>query len=301
MAMFDSTSPTTKYASRRTVASGRRVWPCRSGSGPSGNSASTARATSTPLNTLARLSSHVPSTQTPTRAATAATRASTTRAPPRCSSTGRGAGRWPPAATGRRGSPPAAAIARLTPRRTAVRTIRAGPPRRPTGVRHPVGRFVRRVPEHARPDLHQREQGQQADEEAHRHDRRLVGGQPGVDERNLGRKPGTAVGCRRGRGPARGTARRPPVPSAPCRRPAGAGWSRRRARSTRRPGTAWSWPRCGGRRRRSLRPVRLGEQRQPHDHVADVADDVEREDALHVALGDGAEDADHHRGRPATA
>jgi hypothetical protein len=32
-----------------------------------------------------------------------------------------------------------------------------------------------------------------------------------------------------------------------------------------------------------------------HDHVADLADDVEADDALHVRLGDGTEHADHHR------
>ena len=39
---------------------------------------------------------------------------------------------------------------------------------------------------------------------------------------------------------------------------------------------------------------------EAHDHVADVADDLERQDALHVALGDGTEHAHQHRG-PAPA
>ena len=37
------------------------------------------------------------------------------------------------------------------------------------------------------------------------------------------------------------------------------------------------------------------EQPEAHDHVADLADDVERQDPLDVVLGDGTEHTDHHR------
>ena len=38
-----------------------------------------------------------------------------------------------------------------------------------------------------------------------------------------------------------------------------------------------------------------GEQPETHQHVADLADDVERQNALHVVLGEGSGDADQHR------
>ena len=38
-----------------------------------------------------------------------------------------------------------------------------------------------------------------------------------------------------------------------------------------------------------------GEEPEPHDHVADLADDRERQDPPDVVLRDGAEDADDHR------
>ena len=46
-----------------------------------------------------------------------------------------------------------------------------------------------------------------------------------------------------------------------------------------------------------------GEQAQPEEHVADLADDVEAQDPLHVVLGDRAQDADDHRqpGEPRSA